>query len=417
MKRIAKILGWLVAIVAVLVLVLIGYIQFGWNRVSARVAPVMVAPRDSATIARGEYIFKYTWQCWNCHAVGPDGANAAPSGGYAFDLRNVGPGFGMYYSRNLTPDSATGIGSWTDGEIVQAIREGINKDRHLLFPIMPVPWLNKIADEDALAIVAYLRSIPPVHKSIPDRDPSLMAKALMTFGVIAAAPEIKELIPAPPPTPTPEYGKYFVTTLAGCADCHTPMNLQNGQIYFDSLFAGGVIAYGMDEGEPMFSYARNLRSGPTSGISGWTETQFLDAVTGGMRPDSTVLVPHMPYSHYKFLHDVDLQAAYLYLHSLEPIARDVPAPGYSPAFASARGADRGKLLFEARCQRCHGAEGKGALPTNVALRDVSGSLEDDDLRLFLATGQPNLRMPAFGKTLSTGELDDVIAYIRTWEHQ
>ncbi len=416
MKRIAKILGWIVAVVAGLVVLLIGYIQMTYNNTSSRVPPSIVAVRDSATVARGEYLFKYSWQCWNCHASERN-ANASPRGGYYFDLRNIGPGFGEFYSRNITPDSATGIGSWTDGEIVQAIREGVNKDRHLLFPIMPVTWLNKISDDDALAIVAYLRSIPPVHHAVPDREVSLVTKALMAFNQLTAAPEVKEKIVAPPVGQTPEYGKYFATALAGCAECHTPFNLQNGQVYFDSLFAGGVIPFGRDEGEPIIAYARNLRSGAPGAVQGWTETQFMDAVVGGMRPDSTVLVPHMPYAHYKFLHKEDLAAAYLYLKSLDPIPRSTPLPEYSPEVAAAQGAERGKLLFEGRCQPCHGKEGKGAVPTNVALRDVAASIEDQDLRDFVSSGQPNLRMPSFTKTLSAEDLDDIIAYIRSWEKQ
>src|SRR5512140_1278701 len=122
MKRPLKWLVMTVAALVALLAVLALYVELAWNKSDSRIALKMTAPHDSATIARGEYIFRHSWQCWGCHAANSDG-NALPSGGRAFDLSSVGPGFGLYYSRNLTPDSATGLGAWTDGEIVQAIRE------------------------------------------------------------------------------------------------------------------------------------------------------------------------------------------------------------------------------------------------------------------------------------------------------
>jgi mono/diheme cytochrome c family protein len=123
----------------------------------------------------------------------------------------------------------------------------------------------------------------------------------------------------------------------------------------------------------------------------------------------------MPYAYYKFLSEQDLRAIFLYLQSLTPIPRDTPPPGRSSELAQARGTSRGALLFRARCQVCHGDGGAGALPTNVKLVEVASSVEDRDLHDFIASGQLNLKMPAFGKTLTQEELDDIIAYIRTWE--
>lgn len=412
MKPLLKWLGWLVLGLVVLLGVLALYVQLTWNKADGRPAPQVTAPHDSATVARGEYIFKYAWKCWGCHASG-DG-NAPPSGGRAFDLRSVGPGFGVFYTRNLTPDSATGLGSWTDGEIVQAIREGVRKDRQVLFPLMPIEWLNGISDRDVLAVVAYLRSLPPVSNRVPERQVSFVAKALMAFNIIKPMDPVTTPIVAPPPGKTVEYGRYVASNLAGCADCHSPRNLQNGKFYLDSLFAGGSIAFGKIEGAPVFAYARNLRPERGSGAHEWTEEEFLQTVTTGVRPDTTVLTPYMPYPYYKFMTEEDLGAIYVYLRSLAPIKRDVPPPGVSADFVQARGVARGTLLFRIRCSECHGKEGAGALPTNVKLAEVVSSMTDDDLRDFVASGQMNLKMPTFRKTLTPEELNDIIAYIRTW---
>ncbi len=416
MKRLVKWFGGFAAVVVALLLVVVLYVQFTWDSPDARAALQMTAPRDSATVARGEYIFKHSWQCWGCHAASGD-ANAPPSGGRAFDLRSIGPGFGIFYSRNLTPDSATGLGAWTDGEIVQAIREGVRKDRHVLFPLMPVDWLKGISDQDALAVVAYLRTLPPVSNRVPDNQVSFVAKALIAFNVVKPIDPVTQPVVAPPPGRTVEYGRYVASNLAGCADCHTPRNLQNGQFYLDSLFAGGSIAFGKEAGDPVYAFARNLRPEQGPGAPEWTEEQFLQAVTAGMRPDSTVLTLHMPYPYYKFLADDDLRAIYVFLRSLSPIRHDVPPVEDSPELKRATGAARGALLFAARCRACHGKGGAGAVPTNVKLAEVAASMEDGDLRDFIASGQPNLKMPGFGKTLTRDELNDIVAYIRTWERK
>lgn len=412
MKRFLKIAGILAGILLLLAVCLVAYVLASWDKRESRPAPTMKAPRDSATIARGEYIYRYTWQCWGCH--NESNPQEPPSGGQLFDLTRIGPGFGLYYSRNITPDSATGIGAWEDGEIVQAFREGVRKDRQTLFPLMPVDWLHGISDEDALAIVAYLRSLPPVRKAVPPPVPSFAAKALRAFNVLSAMPAITGALVAPARGVNPEYGKYAATGLAGCADCHTPRDLSNGKFFMDSLFAGGTVPLGDPEGAPIISHAANLRATLTSGPGQWTEEQFITAVTSGMKPDGTVLSPQMPYATYKFLDSLDLRAMYAYFSSLPRMTRSVAPTRYAERVAGARGAEKGKLLFEGRCQSCHGKRGSGAPATKVKLTEVAASLSDADLHDFIASGQANLKMPSFARTLSPDELNDIIAFIRTW---
>ncbi len=414
-KRILKILGWVVGSAVALLLVLVAYVQLRWDAKDGRSAPNLKAPTDSATIARGEHIFKYQAQCWGCHQNPARDANAPPNGGMLFDLSNAGPGFGKWYSRNLTPDMETGLGGWTDGEIVQALREGLNKDRETLFPIMPVDWYHDMADEDVLAVVAYLRSIPPVKNEVPKREPSFFAKALMTFKLMKPKEPITMPVTAPPKGITPEYGKYLSSHLANCAECHTPRNLQDGQFYLDSLFAGSSFAFGADEGSPIVSYARNITPDVETGIGSWSEEQFINAVTTGVRPDGTVLSSHMPYAYYKSWSMDELKAVFLYLKTVPARKRTVPANEFDARLKTARGTERGNLVFQARCQVCHGENGGGAQPTNVKLAEVAVSLSDQELKEFIASGQMNLKMPPYGKTLKDDELNDLIASMRTWE--
>lgn len=416
MKRTLKAIGLVAGLLVLLVLLLSAYVLAVWDRTDPRSAPSFTAPRDSATIARGEYLFKVTWQCYGCHQTGTPDGNKPPSGGRAFDLRTIGPGFGIYYSRNITPDTATGIGLWTDGEIMQAIREGVRRDRHTLFPIMPTDWLKDLSDQDALAIVAYLRSLPAVRNTVPPAEPSFMAKALFAFNVLKPGPPIERPVVAPRPGVSAEYGHYMATAAAGCGDCHTPRNLQNGEFYMDSLFAGSSFRFGEPEGDPLTAFARNITPEPGEGIGRWTEQEFIDAVTAGFRPDSTALTPHMPYAEYKFLAEDDLHAIYLYLKSIPPVRRSTPPPVYSAALQNAHGTERGKMLFAARCQPCHGELGMGERITSVRLAEAVPLYTDQDLRNFVEEGQVALKMPGFRKTLSRSDLDDIIAYIRTWRN-
>jgi mono/diheme cytochrome c family protein len=216
---------------------------------------------------------------------------------------------------------------------------------------------------------------------------------------------------APPRGITPEYGRYLASNLADCASCHTPRNLQDGKFYLDSLFAGSSIPF---EGE-ILSYARNITPDVETGIGSWSEDQFINAVTIGIRPDTTVLTPHMPYAYYKAWSMDDLRAVFTYLKTVPARRRTAPPSEFDPRFKTAQGADQGKLLFRTRCQVCHGENGSGAQPTNVKLAEVAASLNDNELKEFIGSGQMNLKMPAFGKTLSAAELSNLVAFIRTWE--
>lgn len=374
-----------------------------------------IAATDSAAVARGEYIYAYQAQCWGCHADGSADARSAPSGGKSFDLSGAGPGFGIWYTPNITPDKETGIGGWTDGEIVQAIREGMRRDRSTMFPVMPSDWYHGMSDEDALAVVAYLRSIAPVAHRVPPPEPSFVAKALLAFGMMSPKDAITVPVAAPARGATAEYGRYVASSLAGCLDCHTPLNLENGKFYMDSLGAGGTILFGDAEGSSLRSYGRNITPDMETGIGKWSEADFYAAVTVGMRPDGTVLTPHMPYGYFKSLTEDDLRALWLYIRSLPPLARTVPATVRSNTLAESKGAARGKLLFAARCQACHGVDGAGAPPTQVKLAEVAHSMSDADLAEMIQNGDVNLKMPSFRSTLADDELADLIAYLRTWK--
>jgi mono/diheme cytochrome c family protein len=133
-------------------------------------------------IARGR-IVSYASGCHDCHT--PGGLYGAPDSTRMLsgsELGWEGP-WGISFPRNLTPDMGTGIGSWSEEQIVTAFRTGIRPDKTSLLPPMPWPTLSHMSDEDAYALAAFLKSLPPITHKAPDRvAPGTVSKAVrLTF--------------------------------------------------------------------------------------------------------------------------------------------------------------------------------------------------------------------------------------------
>jgi mono/diheme cytochrome c family protein len=136
-----------------------------------------VAPENQAAVDRGEYLVELLG-CGACHTDGalvgqPDLSKALAGSrigiAYTSPLENQYPG--IVFPANITPDRDTGIGRWTDDEIRNAVRAGLG--RHGPERILVMPWQGyaQISDDDAWAIVAYLRSIEPVEHQVPVNVP------------------------------------------------------------------------------------------------------------------------------------------------------------------------------------------------------------------------------------------------------
>jgi len=279
---------------------------------------------------------------------------------------------------------------------------------------MPIDAFHGLSDSDALALVAYLRTLPPEHNVVPEREPSLFEKTLLALGVIGPMKEITAPVTAPPRGETASYGEYIVNHASLCSDCHTPRNLKTGEFYRDSLFAGSSIRFGDDENAPVRSYAPNITPDLTTGIGKWNEDQFMVMLRAGVGPDGVVRTHHMPYAYYGLWDTLELKAVYQYLRTLKPMRRTVSPSEYTYDANSSDPLTKGRGLFNSYCIACHGREGRGALPTNVVFRDVAQSLSDTEITDFITTGNTDLRMPGFGKTFSHDQLKAVVAYVRSW---
>lgn len=413
-RRILKGTGVVLAVLVVLIIGLVIFAQFTWDKPVSREVRQMNAPTDPETVARGEFLYKDSLICWDCHASqGAHGPDAPQAGGQEFDLTDVGVpgGFGYVYAANLTSDPETGIGNWTDGEIVRALREGLDPEGNLLFPIMEAEMWHGLSDEDALALVAYLRTLYPVRNEVPPNRLTIMAKALIALGVVKSQPSVTEPVVAPPRGPTVEYGEYLAWRVSGCSGCHTPRSPQTGQYDFSQPLAGGLFPFAQGLYETTGS---NLTPDPATGIGDWTEDQFITAMRTGLKPEGTVMVPFMPWPSYSGWDTDDLRAVWLYLRSLDPVEHQVPETTLKGVAATGSGVDRGEALYEVYCLICHGERGTGAPFTTVPLREVASGIDDATLARFITEGVPGTSMPSWGKTLSEDQLQDVIAVIRTW---
>jgi len=121
---------------------------------------------DPAAVARGKYLVTIA-SCHDCHTPGfflgkPDMARYLGGSDVGFELA----GLGVFHGPNLTPDKATGLGDWTDAQVVAAIQKGARPDGRLLAPIMPYHAFAALTKQDVEAIVAFLRSVPPVQNRV-----------------------------------------------------------------------------------------------------------------------------------------------------------------------------------------------------------------------------------------------------------
>jgi mono/diheme cytochrome c family protein len=178
-----------------------------------------------ARLARGRYLFWNVAMCANCHSGRDESrygmpvvAATAGGGGMLFDSRMGVPG--EVFAGNITPDRDTGIGAWTDGEILRTLREGVDRTGSPLFPIMPYHNYQRMGDEDAYSLVSYLRTLRPLARASSARHLAFPGSLLFRVaphpvdGAIIAPDDARNHL---------AYGKY-VTTIASCGDCHTPRN-------------------------------------------------------------------------------------------------------------------------------------------------------------------------------------------------
>lgn len=241
--------------------------------------------------------------------------NKLLAGGRPFDL---GP-LGVLLTRNITPDQATGIGSWSDAEIKLALQSGIEKGGRILFPVMPYHTYNGMADADVDAVIAYLHTVKAVNNTIP---PSIVS----TEGMQSIPNETG--IVAPDPSDKAARGDYLVNHALSCTDCHTPVDPSTGAPQMNKYLAGGQ-PY---EGPWGIVYGGNITPDKETGLGNWTEDEIKRALTTGVRKDGRRLIL-MPWFVYTNLSPADADAVAYYLKNVLPaVKNEISAPALNAGF-------------------------------------------------------------------------------------
>ena len=224
------------------------------------------------------------------------------------------PKFGTLYSSNITPDTATGIGGWTDDEIAHAITQGIRKNGDTLFPIMPYYEYNKMSKDDVYSIIAYLRTLKPIVNKIPERKLRTPAGAEREEFMLAVKNDAGVSGDS-----TIEKGKYLVTA-AACISCHTPKT-EEDRFIKDQYFSGGDM---MGKKFGFIVYSSNITPDSVTGLGRWTEQAFVDKFKSYQDPSAYTQNPGphntlMPWIMFAQMKDEDLKAMYAYLRTIKPI--------------------------------------------------------------------------------------------------
>ncbi len=276
-------------------------------------AGLTIAPHDSAaapdTRQRGAYLVTTIGGCGNCHTPKDKSGHAIAgqelSGGVEFG----DAGLGHIVGPNITPDAETGIGKWTEADIVTALREGKRPDGTIIAPPMPIRFYHQLSDEDAAAIAAYVHNVPAITHAVARSQYKIPLPP--SYGPPAGHVE------APPATEAVAYGGYLAGPVGHCMECHTPF-AGPGKLDMDKLGAGG-------RDFPVFTepgaqtVSRNITPDEENGIGKWSDADIKRAITQGIRPDGTKLVRTMAFDWYAKMSPADLDAIVAYLRSLKPV--------------------------------------------------------------------------------------------------
>lgn len=242
-------------------------------------------PTNAASLARGQHLAEAVTGCTDCHGADLSGHTFADA-----------PPF-LLLASNLTRGAGGVGGSYSDADWVRAIRYGVRPDgKSLLF--MPVGGFAQLSDADLAAILAYIKSVPPVDHQQEQSTLRLLGRLLLLIGeykLPATTVDVTAPIPtAPVPGRTAAYGEYLAT-VGSCTECHGP-NL-----------AGAAAV------EPGAPPGANLT--PGGNLGQWSEAEFINTLRTGIRPDGTALQSAMPWWVLARQTDDELGALYRYLRS------------------------------------------------------------------------------------------------------
>jgi mono/diheme cytochrome c family protein len=371
-------------------------------------------PVTPALLARGEYLTRAA-DCAACHTVAstPENALYPPkgkpfAGGLPFKLP-----FGTIYSTNITPDRETGIGSWSDDDFVRALHRGIAPGGRYLYPAFPYTSFTAMSRDDALAIKAYLFSLPPQH--VVNKEDNLRFPFNQRWGMAfwnLLFLSDRRFAPDPAQSAAVNRGAYLSTALGHCGECHTPRNP----------------AYGLESGRELAGevlvgwHAYNITSDKRAGVGDWSDAQlasFLSSAHAQSRGSAAGPMAEAVEDSLQYLTSEDVSALVAYLRTvaaqtIDYVVNAPPAPGGQETQE-----ELGRHVFEGACVNCHRYDGDGRQTVYASLTG-SRSVADPDggnvTQIMLKGAKYRIKdqdiyMPPFSSGYSDTELAAVANYV------
>lgn len=319
MKKVLKIVGYIVLVLVVAVAGLLTYVKLALPNVGD--AENITIEYTPERIERGRYLANHVSICMDCHSTrdftkfsGPPIDGTLGKGGERFDQTVGMPG--VFYSKNITP---AGISRYTDGELYRLITAGVTKEGRPMFPLMPYPYYGRMDREDIYDIIAYVRNIPEITNDVPESVADFPVNFIIHTIPAKGNPETR-----PSKEDKIAYGKYL-TNASGCRECHTKD--KQGQIIEELAFSGGR-EFRFPDGSACRS--ANLTPDKETGIGSWTSELFVQKFK--IYQDSTFQLPDvakgefqtiMPWTMYAGMEREDLEAIFAYLQTLTPMKNSV----------------------------------------------------------------------------------------------
>src|SRR5665213_112556 len=381
------------------------------------VAIVAAAGPAAAAMERGEYLAR-AGDCVSCHSV-PGGK--AFAGGL-----KMGTPLGNIYATNITPDKETGIGNYTLADFDRALRRGVAKDGHHLYPAMPYPSYAKLTDADVAALYDFfMKQVPAAHQeNRPSEIPWPLNMRWPIAGWNLVFMDHAAFQPKAGQSAAWNRGAYLVQGLGHCGACHTPRGLAWDEAALDDSSADYLKGANLDSWS-----APNLRGDANAGLGRWANADLVAFLKTGHNRDGTAFGSMIDVINNSspYLSDADLDAIATYLNSLPASAPGQPVYAYDHAttkmLRAAHPADPGAAIYFGQCVSCHVDTGKGFAPYLPPLAGNPTVLDPDPASLInivlngshpiVVKGTPDAhRMPQFRINLTDKDIADVVTFIR-----
>ncbi|SHK46594.1 molybdopterin cofactor-binding domain-containing protein [Paraburkholderia terricola] len=376
----------------------------------APITPPLASAFSPERVARGKLLASLG-NCAVCHTA----RNGVPNaGGKPLDTP-----FGIVYSTNITPDAQTGIGTWSLDAFMRAMRQGISRDGHHLYPAFPYTSFRNTSDDDLKALYAYLMAQTPVRSRPPE---SRLAFPFSVRPLMAAwnGLFLERTAFTADATQSAQWnrGAYLVNGLGHCGACHTPRNAFGAE-KTGAAFMGGGLAEGWEA--PALS---TLSNAPVP----WSEDELFSYLRQGHAPLHGVAAgPMAPVvSELAALPDSDIRAMAAYLASLNPLQANADPAALARQYEQASAitgtpSGFGARLFDGACAACHhtgsGPQLFGAHPSLALNTNLHSATPDNLIRVILdgigSPARPELgTMPAYRDSFNDAQIAELVTYLR-----